>query len=190
MRSLSPAVLLALLAASCAPPSPSTGTAPRGPTPILEETSTGLSYRLNNDTEAVVYRVDAPVDHVWALLPEVYRELGIPEGTRDPAARVYGNRRAPVARVGGERVSAFLRCGNEEGAGPSAVTRFRVHLAALTSLEPVGDRTRVTTEVAGSATPIEGTSTGPVLCVSTGVLEKRIVELLTARLAAPGTERR
>ena len=53
----------------------------------------------------------------------------------------------------------------------------------LVTIRPDGERTWVTTQVGGSATPVAGTSTEAVMCVSTGRLEKRVEELLAARLA-------
>ena len=72
----------------------------------------------------------------------------------------------------------FLRCPNS-GVGPSGAV-FRTRIAILTTVADLpGRKTAVSTEVAGTATSIEGTSTGPVKCASTGEIERRIVSLIT-----------
>ena len=183
MRRTAPVVLLSVLAA-CAPATPAPGIPAAGPEPMVMETSSGISYRLRNDDTGVTRPYAAPVDRVWAALPGVYEELGIPTGVNDPEARVFGNRRASVTRVGGERVSRFVRCGNEQGAGPSAGGGYRVQLSVLTTLRGDGAATQATTTVGGTATPVAGTSNDAVACVSTGALEKRIGDLIAARLGA------
>jgi hypothetical protein len=134
--------------------------------------------------------VAAPADRVRALLPEVFRELGVADAGMDREGLVFGNRSITTPRVGGERLTHWVRCGNQGGAGPSAVTAYRTALSLLVTIRPDGERTWVTTQVGGSATPMAGAGSDAVMCVSTRRLEKRVQELLAARLAASGPNAR
>lgn len=186
MRGSAPLILAALLAGACAPAAGLPGTAPAGPEPQITETSTGISFRVRNDDAGATHHVGARADRVRALLPEVFRDLGVPDAGVDPSGLVFGSRGITAQQVGGERTSVWVRCGTGSGAGPSAATRYRTRLSLLVTIRPEGERTWVTTQVGGSATPLTGTSADAVLCVSTGRLEKRVEELLAARLAASG----
>lgn len=176
MRRLAPLSLLALLAA-CGPAVYSPGAGPAEPNPRIVETSTGLEVHVRNDEAAVTGTVDAPLERVWAVLPEVYRDLGIPAGVLDADSHAFGNQRVSVTRVGGERVGAFVRCGNE-GAGPSAANGYRTRLSVVTALQRDGGKTTVATRVGGTGSPVEGTSTEAVACVSNGRLEERIARMI------------
>jgi hypothetical protein len=182
MRPAAPLVLAALLAAACAPAGTGPAAPPAGPEPQITETETGISFRLRNDDPGAAHHVAAPLDRVRAALPLVFRDLGVPDAGQDREGLVFGHRKITSPRVGGERASAWVRCGNQMGAGPSAAGPYRTQLSVLVTLRPDGERTWVTTQVAGSATPAAGTSTDAVLCVSTGALEKRVEEMLAARL--------
>ena len=190
MRRPVPLLLAGLLAAACAPACTAPATAPAGPEPQIVETSTGISFRLRNDDPGAAHNVGARTDRVRALLPEVLRELGVADAGMDLEGLVFGNRSITTPRLGGERLTAWVRCGNEGGAGPSAATSYRTQLSLLVRIRPDGERTWVTTQVGGSASPVGGTSSEAVMCVSTGRLEKRVEELLAARLAASGPNAR
>lgn len=184
MRHPAPLLLAALLAGACAPAATAPATAPAGPEPRITETSSGISFRLRNDDPGAAHHVGARADRVRALLPEVFLELGVPDAGMDREGLVFGSRRITTSRLGGERLTSWVRCGNEGGAGPSAASSYRPTLSLLVTLRPDGERTWVTTQVGGSATSVGGTGSDAVMCVSTGRLEKRVEELLAARLAA------
>jgi hypothetical protein len=145
------------------------------------ETDSGITFRLQEDTRGVERVVAAPVDRVRAALPEAYAALGITGAGTDPANGVFGSPKVTAARLDGERTSVYVRCGND-GAGPSAGMGYRIQLSVLTSLAEEGGRTRVTTRVGGFGSPVGGSGSGAVLCVSNGRLEARLAELLTERL--------
>ncbi len=151
------------------------------PTPRAEETSTGFSFRINSQVTPIEQQIAAPADSVWAALPEVLRELGIAPQMSAEGDRVIGNQRITARRVAGDRTDIYVRCGNQ-GAGPSAMAAMRIRLSLLTSVRPEGDsRSRLFTEVTGTATPVEG-SGGATLCASTGALEKKLAEAVVARV--------
>lgn len=191
MRTLLSCSLLAALTAACSPASTpaSPRMAPPGPGASVTATSTGIDIRLRNDDQGISSSVDASPERVWAALPEVYRELGIPEGTIDPVERVYGNRRVTLPRIGGERTSQLVRCGSASMAGPMSGSQYRTRLSVLTWVQEEGGKTSVTTQVGASARRLEGTSTEEVACASTGRLEARIAELLAARLGGGAASR-
>lgn len=176
LLSLLPALAWGCTSTTAAPPAPE-------PTPRFEETSTGLNIRLGNEVSRAETEVRATAERVWAVLPEVYRELGIPAEVSDSTTGTYGSRHVTVNRIGGRRTSSWLRCGND-GAGASAMSAFRYRLTVLSTVRPgPGARSLVTTEVSGTGTTVEGTSTGPVRCVSTGDLEQRMAEMISAKVA-------
>lgn len=151
------------------------------PTPRAEETSTGFSFRINSQVTAIEHPLGAPADSVWAALPEVLREMGIAPQMNAAGDRTIGNQRITARRVAGDRTDNYVRCGNQ-GAGPSAMAAMRVRLSLLTTVRPESDtRSRLFTEVTGTATPVEG-SGGTTLCASTGALEKKLAEALAARV--------
>lgn len=144
----------------------------------------------------VTYREDAPysrdtlrmsVEQVWATLPAVYQELGLP-GT--PASntqeRVFIT---PHVRIRGQlftgnRNSSFLDCGVSTGGAPRAdthavtfmmMTRLRVVSEGITVVESMLDGTA--REHVSSNTAAE--------CAGTGRLEKHVVALIRQK-ARPG----
>lgn len=184
MRSRNVLFALPLLAACAAAPG-SSGTVVTGPAPsepAIIGTSTGTMVRVSGDNTALAYSVSAPVERIWTALPMVYDALGIPVAHSDPATRQMGNRRIIGTRVGGEPMDTYVRCANQ-GAGPSAMARHRVTLSVITALQPEANgKTTMATQVSGTATPIEGTSSGAILCVSTGRLEARIHDGIIRRV--------
>jgi hypothetical protein len=151
------------------------------PAPRVEETANGFSIRINSQVAAIEKQIAAPADSVWAALPEVLRELGIAPQVSAGRDRVIGNQRITARRVAGDRTDIYVRCGNE-GAGASAMSAMRIRLSLLTTVRPEGDtRSRLFTEVTGTANPVEGTG-GTILCASTGALEQKLAEAVAARV--------
>ena len=129
---------------------------------------------MGQDSRAVSVGVAATPEQVWAALPGVYRELGITTDMRDDALRTLGARTFTGSRIGGKRSSDFVRCGNQ-GSGPSSGGMYRTRLTVISRVTAAGPgKSDLVTEVSGTATQVEGTSTGPIACASTGELEQRI----------------
>lgn len=144
----------------------------------VRETSTGVSIRIAADQLVVESEVRAPVERTWSILPRVYAALGIDGQILDSEARVYGNRRFTRSRVGKARAGNYVRCAFE-GTGPSAASGYRTLLSIVTRVESSGPEwTTVSSQVSGSATSMEGTSTEAVRCVSNGELERLIAKML------------
>jgi hypothetical protein len=136
------------------------------------------TIRLADAPSVATAEVAAPIDSVWRVLPAVYTKLEIAPEISDRTTAVFGTRAHTAGRLGGKRAIDFLRCASS-GFGPSG----GVYRARITILTTVGDlpgrTTAVSTEVTGTATSVEGTSTGAVKCASTGEIERRIVSLIT-----------
>lgn len=182
MRRLGSIGLVALAAAACAPAASSPRPTPAGPPPSLTVTSTEVTVRLSENAGVAPLRLDAPLERVWEALPAVYETLGIPVEVNDASTRTYGTRRYTYGRLGGKRTMDYVRCGHQ-GAGPSAVSSYRVRVTIVSSVGPAPDEKSVlATEVTGVAMPVDGTSTGAVRCVTTGDLERRIHSLVAEQL--------
>lgn len=174
--------IAALLSTGCAAATSPAGSAP-GPSVNVADTETGAIFRLSSDPDFVSVALDAPAAQVWDLLPGVYRKMGIPVEINDPTARKIGTHGYMLSRLDGKRTSDWVRCGTQ-GAGPSSGGMFRTRLAITTTVREAGEgKATLLTEVGGSASPVEGTSTGPVACASTGGIEQRIRALLLEALA-------
>ena len=141
-----------------------------------------MFVRLNQESQAVSVSIDAPAKKVWSVLPRVYEQLGIKADFADDAAMAIGANSFTASRLDGKRTSEFVRCGNQ-GSGPSSGAMFRTRLSIASRVVATQGRTEILSEVTGTATPVEGTSTGMVTCASTGLIELRIRELTLAAIA-------
>jgi hypothetical protein len=183
MRHLAPCSLLVLLTTACASGVALPGQVAAEPDTQISDVYSGYSFNVRNDDAGSVQRMEAPVQRVQAALPEVLRELGIPEVGADPSGRVYGNRNVTVQRLGGQPSTAWVRCGSDGGSGATLASRYRTVLSVLVTLKPEGDATLLNTQVSGTGTTLGGTNSHAVQCSSNGRLETRVAEMLAARLA-------
>ena len=181
MRSIS---LIALVAAGCATSIP-TPEAVAPPSTGLSASVVGsetVEIRLAPDADEIHAVIKAPSEKVWALLPDVYKKLGIVGAdVLDSNAEIFGTRNFTSRNLADKRTAEIVRCGNDV-AGPSG-GMYRTKLSIVTTVQPkIDGTTAIFTEIEGYATPAEGTSTDPVRCVSNGKLEKRIRTLLAERV--------
>ncbi|CAA9295501.1 MAG: hypothetical protein AVDCRST_MAG89-105 [uncultured Gemmatimonadetes bacterium] len=119
-----------------------------------------------------------PLESAWAALPGVYAAMGLTGGgVMDEAARQFGMPPTTLPRrLNDTPLSRFVDCGSTRLI-PNADT-YAVRLQVSTQLVAEGTAlTRVQTLVEGTARPRE-MSGNPVLCTSTGELERRIVRQL------------
>ena len=173
-----PLLLTLLMAcASAPPPMPTTG-----PSAHVSDTETGGLVRLSQDSKSTSISLDAPAAKVWGVLPAVYRRLGITPERNEAATMTIGTQAYTQSRLDGKRTLEWVRCGNQ-GAGPSSGGMLRTRFTILSVVRPAAnDRADLVTTITGTATPVEGTSTGPISCTSTGDLEQRIRALVVAEL--------
>lgn len=171
-------ILCLVAVAGCASAAPSSPGSPAS----THATESGVFVRLNQESQAVSVSIDAPAKKVWSVLPRVYEQLGIKADFADDAAMAIGANSFTASRLDGKRTSEFVRCGNQ-GSGPSSGAMFRTRLSIASRVVATQGRTEILSEVTGTATPVEGTSTGMVTCASTGLIELRIRELTLAAIA-------
>ena len=161
----------------------SAATSPPGAGASAHATESGVFVKLSQESQAVSVSIDAPAERVWSVLPRVYEQLGIKPDFADDVAMTIGTRSFAASRLDGKRTSEAVRCANE-GSGPSSGGMFRTRLSIVTRVVAVQGKAEILSEVTGTATPVEGTSTGAVTCASSGTIELRIRELTLAALAA------
>jgi hypothetical protein len=183
MQTRSCALLVALASLGCAA---STGTqANSGPEPervtVISAGNQVLEIHSTADG-AGSYWADAPIERVWAVLPQVYEDLGVPLTVHDSVGKRIGNAGFRARRIGGSRLSQFLRCGTGVTATPNADS-YLVTMSLTTRLsEPDVGGTTIVTLFRATAKPRDvGGMT--VNCASTGKLESRISEMVTEKLA-------
>jgi hypothetical protein len=123
--------------------------------------------------------IEATPDRVWAVLPAVYAELGIPLSQTDPSQKLLSAQNARISRIGGKRLSTFFRCGGTYGDNADSGNAY---VSARTQVLTGNDgKTLARTEVRAAAAA-EGTTMGE--CGSTGLLEKTIGDAISAKAAA------
>lgn len=168
------------LAAACGGPVAEPILAPTAGASVDQSTTT-TRVQLNSDNVAAVHRVREPVERVWSVMPFVYAEVGVPVAHNDPDAKHIGNRRLVGTRIAGEPASHWVRCANQ-GTGAGASTTYRVQMSVMTAVRPSSTGgSEVVTTVAGTATPVEGTSSAAIHCVSTGRMELLIAQAVSRR---------
>jgi hypothetical protein len=177
-------IVAPLLALGCAARNtPGTG-GPPDAAPLIHATSTGVEVRLSNPEHGLSAPLRAAPPIVFDALISVMQDWDIDPDILDSRQRRYGANRINRSRIAGESSSDLLRCANR-GAGPSAVGRLRIRLSVLSQVDPGEDGGSVlTTRVEGTATPVDGTSTSMVNCISTGKLEERIADAVRLVVAA------
>jgi hypothetical protein len=118
--------------------------------------------------------VPAPPNRVFDATKLVYAELGVPEGTHDPATGRIGNTDFwKQRRLGNEPLSSYLNCG-DSFTGPLANT-YRIYISLLSQVRPDGKGgSELETAFHAQAQNMEGSSGDRIACGSTGRLEERI----------------
>jgi hypothetical protein len=125
--------------------------------------------------------VDASVDRVWVTLLMVYEELGIPLDVHEPANKRLGNTGFQPRDLGGERLSRYLDCGRGMGIS-SYADSYQVSMSITTRVSENSDgRALVETEILAHAEP-RAVRGYPLHCSTLGTLERRIVDMVSARV--------
>jgi hypothetical protein len=142
-----------------------------------------VNTRIEVDRDPSRHRVAASQMKSWNALAGVYEAVGIPLTYADPRLYKVGNARfVSTHTLGKQPMSKFLRCGNGI-TGPLA-DKHRIQMSIWTELKPIGvDSTAVFTQIDAKGSSVDGTG-GSVTCVTTGVLELTIVQLLQERVTS------
>lgn len=129
-----------------------------------------------------VTRIGFPVERVWGdVLKTAFDSLGIPVTSVDPATHTMGNSSLRVRRrIGDVSVSKYINCGNTQSA--NAADGYEIVLAISTRVQPTVDgMSQLATSVEAQGRPIT-LSSEYTRCTSTGALETRLAQLVTAVL--------
>jgi hypothetical protein len=121
------------------------------------------------------------VDRVWGALRVAYDSVAVPVSTFDATSHTIGNTALRVRRrLGDVFLSKYINCGNTQG-GNGADT-YEVVFSIVTRATPAeSGMTRIASVIDAQGRPI--TIGGEYTrCTSTGVLEKRLVQLVTSQL--------
>jgi hypothetical protein len=171
------------------------GCAPAGTSPGPERDATVVSVPTygSQDLESrqraadvtTFVNLEAPPDRVWAVLDRAYTESGIPVALRDPEHWTMGNRDMQIARrLNGVSMSHYFTCGNTS-LGTEAADSYRLQLNVVSRVMQQGTGSRVETYATALARQV-GTSSPPLVCTSTGALEKAIANRLSVLVAGSG----
>ncbi|AHG88447.1 hypothetical protein J421_0910 [Gemmatirosa kalamazoonensis] len=128
--------------------------------------------------------VGAPAAKLWATLPAVYDQLGLPINGVDAEKRAVAavNLRARV-QLNKVRLSRYVDCGGAGSIGGRAADSYTVTFNVATQVVPLSDdRATVATLVQAFGQP-SSNSGQPVHCTSTGNLEAQVAQLAAAHVA-------
>ena len=170
-------ILLAASLAACAKRE-ATGRPPLGPTRdrVILTDEAGQRYRSTESAGPIEGEVNAAVDAVWTALPAVYEALGIPLAHLDRASGQMGNKQiVRTGRLAGQRLSRSFDCGASMTGERADQGRITASVITQVWKRPDG-RTGIATTVVATMKPLDGTSTAPTSCATTGWLEKEIAE--------------
>lgn len=177
MRFLSFATVV-LFAFACGPPTPGAG--PPAPTP---STVRVMDYQaVEFLTEALQTSATLPATsvEVWAVLPGVYEQLGIPVTESSEGRRTLGNAGFRTRNLDGKRVSRYVDCGRSNSGALANIYDVTLTISTSVADAPDGGAT-VSTTVDAWARP-RMTNGNPVHCSSKTTLEQRLVELVTEKV--------
>lgn len=126
------------------------------------------------------------VDKAWAALPAAFGELGIEPGIMDAKQHVFGNAGANFRReMGRQRLSKYFDCGAT--AGMSNSDTYDLNIRVISQIVPADQglsKLRTQAEATAHANALSGQS---VRCASTGELERRIANMVSAQAQRAGS---
>jgi len=139
----------------------------------------GISMAPSSSESAA--NVALPLDQIWRVMPAVYQSLGVALTTLDQKTHVIGNEGFKIRKqLGGVDLSKYIECGTTQ-IGPNADS-YEVHFTLLTQLlAGPGGTTTVTTTLQAASRPLSFAQDYS-RCSSKGVLEPKIVQMISAKL--------
>ncbi len=176
-------LVLVLLATACASGGGSSSTAvtPNVTTNTGRIVTTGGDAiqinAMNIDTDVRLFSTGTP-DQVWAVLPQVYAELGIPLTVNVSRTKALGNAGVRVRRsIAKVPLYQYFDCGSS-GTMQNAET-YRITMSIMTTAQPnPGGGTVVSTALSGTGKNPITSSSAEVRCASMGNLEIRIRDMV------------
>lgn len=172
------AIVLPLLGlAACGARSSTVVGEPAGMPGVIYQTPTSAEIRIAPDDRATNHRVALPADSAFAAALAVYRTLGAPVRTQDRARGAIASEPFAAPReLLGRRLGTWIDCGTTM-TGPR-VDRWAVTLELGTAVAQAEGGTTIASLLTGFARPRDGSSSDPVRCSSTGLLEREIARII------------
>jgi hypothetical protein len=173
MRRILAASLFALSACGAATEAESS----RSSTPPTQVIPTGDGFHVSTTAESRTLRhdVNAPMPRVWAVLPEVYQDIGL-RGTADATIRTVSSGSVSFTRrMLGEPVTRFFDCGRGQFGADIAATHT-IHLTVRTTVQPgdTPESSKLETVAQAYARNNDGANALLAQCHTKGVLESFI----------------
>lgn len=172
---LSAAPFALLAAAACASAS---GPPPEKHDRVIAVTESNVIRSTELSTPQNIH-VKARPDSVFALLRKIYPEVGVEVKLFDPSKGEIGNRNfSKYYNLKGVALHNFVGCGTT-AMGPAADT-YRVTFSVVSYVFADATGSNVSTRLEAKADDT-GLSKGMISCLTTGMLEERVNQLLITR---------
>jgi len=164
-------------------PPPSTASTPNTGRIVTTGGSTVQINTMNIDTDVRLFSTGTP-DQVFAVLPAVYAELGIPLTMNDARAKSIGNTGWKTRRsIGKVPMQRYLDCGSS-GSMQNAES-YQINMSVVTTVRPNSSGgSLVMTAISGVGKNPVTSSSAEVRCASAGNLEIRIRDMVQKRIEA------
>jgi hypothetical protein len=122
----------------------------------------------------------ATSEEVWAVLPEVYEQLGIPVTDRSPGRRALGNGSFKTRSLDGKRVSQYVDCGRSNSGALANI--YDVTFTISTSVTDAPESGAILSTTVDAWARPRMVNGNPIHCSSKTTLEQRLVELVIEKL--------
>ena len=183
MRRIVAAGLLAFSACAPATAGGAAGGAGEAPPTQVIATGDGMHVLTTAETRMLTHDIGAPVDRVWQVLPEVYRDMRFNATANASTRTVSTPSLSFTRRILGEPATRFFDCGRGQF-GMEIASTHTIHLTAHTTVQPGATPAgaRLETTLQAFARDNQGANASMSQCRSTGVLEGLIALRVRERL--------
>jgi hypothetical protein len=130
------------------------------------------------DTLRQDHQLRAAPEKVYEATLKAFSDLAIPTGRTDGKGGIIGSERFERSHALGNLLLAKLYNCGEGPAGPYADS-FRLELAIVAWVAPANGGSKLGLATVSSARDISGVAHNPRACISTGLLETKILERVT-----------
>jgi hypothetical protein len=130
------------------------------------------------DTLRQDHQLRAAPEKVYEATLKAFADLAIPTGRTDGKGGIIGSERFERSHALGNLLLAKLYNCGEGPAGPYADS-FRLELAIVAWVAPANGGSKLGLATVSSARDISGVAHNPRACISTGLLETKILERVT-----------
>ena len=174
-------VALTCLLAGCATTAPGT----QDPTVVSIITGDGTTLEIQRGADIRVnHAVTVSPAQAWAVLPQVFGELGITPDIQEPGRRRLGvSAHRFSSRILNRNASDFFECGLDPGLQRPLADQMPITARVVTEVHALSEGAELVTIVEGSARR-SGGNAGTATCRSTGLMEVLVAQMVQ-KLAAP-----